>query len=142
MTTEIVKPQKMILMKSGLPLFMDAERVRVLEDILAAGSSHRFINIDDRTINSAEIEGIYAPDQYDELQRVKRGEYKCQYRKWHGKREECHCEKEVREKLETYERLKKRLDTPDELKGFDREAIQKYFDELCQWLKKRNIIPE
>lgn len=98
MTYEIVKEQKVILMKNGLPLFVEADRVKALEDILASGSGHRFVKIDDKTINSAEIAGIYTVDAYEELQRVKQGDWKCRWGKWHMKKETCECARAVKQK--------------------------------------------
>lgn len=140
MNTEIVKAQKVIVMKSGMSIFIEAERAAVAEGILASGSGHRFLQIDDQTINSAEIEGIYGPEQYDEIQRVKRGEYKCRWGKWHMRREECSCGKEAGERIERYKRMKKRIAEGKFDDEFQEKSMKGYLAKDEVWLKERKLI--
>src|SRR3990167_560017 len=140
MNTEIAKSQKVIVMKSGLPLFVDAERAKNAEQILASGTGHRFLGIDEQTINSAEIEGIYSPEQYEEIQRIKKGDYKCKFQRWHAKREECSCGKEASERLQRYQRMKKRVEANDFTDEFQADAIKKYVEDDEAWLRERHLV--
>jgi hypothetical protein len=136
MTNAVAKPQKVIIMKNGLSLFVEADRVKALEEILASGSGHRFIRIDDKTINSAEIAGIYSIDQYDELQRVKRGEWKCPYSRWHMRKETCECRAEIarRDAHEREKALRERENKP--LSAEEQARRKKAMDEGFAMIRK------
>ena len=142
MSQELTTTEKVIVMKGGLAIFLSAERAKVAEDILASGTGHRFLQIDDRTINSAEIEGIYGAEQYAELQRVKNGEYKCRYGKWHQKREVCECKRRYSDMMERYERLKPRIEAGVFDDDLQKESITRYYNEAVEWLRERGLIPK
>jgi len=133
MSTEISNPQKIIYMKSKLPIFIDQDRAENLEKILEMNSGHRFIKVggEGTVINTAEIEGIYTPAQYDELQKVKEGYRKCVNGVWHGRKEECSCAKEIarkaheeKEKLEAMKDRAYSLISSGKLKGKPLEVLK------------------
>lgn len=89
--------RRFIMMKSGLVHFVTEETGRKMSDHLANQSGHTFVKIkelDDISINTAEMEGVYNHEQYTELCRVKSGEWKCSYGKWHKKGGECKCKED------------------------------------------------
>ncbi len=140
--SEITKQQKIILMKSGLSIWVEVDRVKTLEDILASGTGHRFIKIDDKTLNSAEIEGIYMPSQYDELQRLKEGQRKCVYGNWHQRKEECSCLADIRRKEKMKKQLEKEADmaklkSPEEIK-----STKKILEAMRKDMEKKGILPK
>lgn len=138
MSTQITKEEKVILMKSKLPIWVEAERVEELEKILAAGTGHRFVNIKGHPmINTAEIEGIYTPADYGNVIRIRQGEWQCPYKKWHKKKEECACKAEIERneeaKRQQEENSKQR--TPEE-----QARITKQLAALTKEMKKDGIL--
>jgi hypothetical protein len=49
----------------------------------------KFIVIGEKTINSSDIMFILPASEIEYTERVKRGEYKCEYGYWHTKGQEC-----------------------------------------------------
>ncbi len=139
MTKELTTPQKIIVMKSGLPLFVSIDRAENLEQILAGGSGHRFVKIDEKTINSAEIEGIYSAEQYDELQKVKQGQWVCRFKVWHNRREECECKRTVDQKLGFVRRAAARIAAGEITDKFELEAIERNVEIDKKWLAERGV---
>lgn len=132
------KPQKVIIMRSGMTHWVDADRVDILEQILAEGRGHRFIKIDTKMINTAEIgDGIFTPDQYDEYVNIKQGKWQCRYRNWHERKGECHCAREIFKKAtETtrrseYDRKSRTLE--------EDKSIKKTLSEVRKDLEKKGI---
>lgn len=95
-----------IVMKSGLSHLVSKATADRAQEALAAQKAHSFFKITESniTINTAEIEGIYNREQYDELIRVKQGEWKCGYGKWHMKKDQCRCLDEWRKEQKQRER--------------------------------------
>ena len=86
-----------VLMKSGLIHWVTGETGKKIGDHIANQSGHSFLRLkelDNITINTAEIEGVYNHKQYEDLCRVKSGEWQCAYGKWHLKKGECKCKED------------------------------------------------
>ena len=134
MTNEIAHYEEkwIILMKSGLVHWVSKETGSKASEHLANQSGHSFIRIKELnniTINSAEVEGVYDHAKYTELCRVKSGEWQCSYGNWHMKKGECQCKKEWVKKQREEEEKKRRAEsekpqTPEEIER-SREAMTK-----------------
>ena len=97
--TEIIKAQKIILMKSGLIFWINSDTAEKISRHLSNQTAHSFITItelNNKSLNSAEMEGVYGQEEYDDLQKLKQRMYKCSFNNWHKKNEECRCEEEIR----------------------------------------------
>jgi len=94
--SEIDVPRMVVVMKSGMTFWVTKETGERAQRHLETQSAHSFMRITElgETINTAEIAGVHSPSAYDELQRYKAGEFKCQWGKWHGKRQTCECKAE------------------------------------------------
>ncbi len=101
MTTALTsyEGKRVVLMKSGLIHWVTEETGTKLSDHLANQSAHSFIRINELniTLNSAEMEGVYTQKQYEDVCRVKGGEWQCAWGNWHQKRGECKCKQEADE---------------------------------------------
>ena len=99
--TEISKKLMCILMRENLEIWIEEEK---LEPLMAMLETRRFIKIENRVINTADISGIYpASDMEDRTRRKNgqwkdeegiwrnRGEWKCDYNNWHTKGDFCKC---------------------------------------------------
>lgn len=134
MSTEITnyKESRAILMKSGLIHWVTKETGEKTSEYLANQKAHSFLRIrelNNITINTAEMEGVYDHGQYEDLCRVKGGEWQCAYRRWHPKKGECHCKVEIRKKEEEDRKRKEEAEhnkpqTPEEIER-SREAMIK-----------------
>lgn len=141
MTTELTTAQKVIVMKSGMAIWVAEDRATRLEDILAGSEGHRFVKLDDKTINSAEIEGIYTPAKYDDLAKIKQGMWQCQFLQWHGRRAECDCKQDILVRRNRAERAIRRLKEDTFFTDPEQKAsVERYLEEDRQWLEKRGVM--
>lgn len=88
--SELAKQQRCVLIRSGLELWIDAERESELEKVLA-DSSKRFIRINGQLVNPFEVLGVFTPDAMEDRQRRKNGQWKCMKGAWHEKGQGCGC---------------------------------------------------
>jgi hypothetical protein len=101
MSQEITKNLMCVLMREGVEIWIEEEK---LEPLMGMLETKRFIKIDGRVINVADISGIYpAVDMEDRTRRMNgqwkdengiwrnRGEWKCDYNNWHTKGDYCKC---------------------------------------------------
>lgn len=119
--TTLDLPRMVIVMKSGLTFWVTKETGERAQAHLEKQQAHSFMRIAElgQTINTAEIAGVHSPEVYDELQRFKAGEFKCQWGKWHGKKQSCECKAEAdrehrRVMQEAKDREENRPETPEE----------------------------
>jgi len=92
MNQEIAKDLKVIIMKNGIEITLEGEKLERFENALQElGGQHRLIKIEGRSLNTAELVGIFYPDDLEELYMRKRGMWKCGKGRWHQKNEDCHC---------------------------------------------------
>ena len=91
MTQDLAKKQKCILMRSGIEIWIDEEKADAIESILLNLKESKFIIIEGRTFNTADISNILFPIDMEEQAHRKNGEFKCKYGNWHAKFEQCAC---------------------------------------------------
>ncbi len=92
-------------MRNGAEIWIDSNRVKLLQDNLVNLKSHVFINYDDRTINTADITGIFCAKDMDDIKRRKNGQWQCENGNWHDKFKKCNC-KETEKINKELERIK------------------------------------
>ena len=90
MTQEITKQQVCVLVRGGLELWIDLERVESLKQTLN-DSTKKFIQINGQLVNPFEILGVFTPDAMEDRQRRKNGQWKCMKGNWHEKTQGCGC---------------------------------------------------
>ena len=89
-TNEISKNLKCIVMRNGIEIWKEADRINDLSEKLIKGKVG-FIMIDNEIINSADISGIFSPQTMEETTMRKNGYWKCKYGKWHERGKKCEC---------------------------------------------------
>lgn len=94
MIKEVSKKQMVILMRSGVEIWVDDERAKKLQQLLKNLSVNIFIDFDGRSFNTADITGVFTPQDLEDLKRRKNGQYKCQWGIWHDRQEVCNCKAE------------------------------------------------
>lgn len=121
-TTIMISDERPILMKSGLVHWVKIKTWEKISNVLADQQGHQFISIAELggiVINSAQIEGAYTIDQYQDHCRVKEGQWQCAYRVWHPKKGECQCKQDFYRKQREEEAKRKEAEdnkplTPEE----------------------------
>jgi hypothetical protein len=166
METHIAKQEKAVLMKNGAVVWVDLPTAEKVESHLASQSGHTFIRLKeyDMTINSAEIEGVYTPAQYADVQKSQNGYWQCELKGWHFKKEKCNCieekarmareekqrkqfedmqqeEKTPEEKEKTYEALRKGKEILY-IKGVFGGGGEVRESTLKEWEKKNGPVPK
>jgi len=100
---EISKNLRCVLLRSGIEIWAEEEKIKNLETILKGLTESKFIGIEGQTINTADISGIFSAELMAEKTRRKNGEWqdekgvwhlqgdwKCQYKDlYHKKFEKC-----------------------------------------------------
>lgn len=138
MTQELTIPkdERPVLMRSGLVHWVSMATAERIQQVLAVQTGHSFINVSEKgiTVNTADVEGVYTLEQFEDLAKVKQGMFQCEYQVWHAKRETCDCKAEARRRHEAA--MKKAAEARDhrplteEEKKKSREAMHSIGDEL------------
>jgi len=91
MTNEVSKSLVCVVMRNGVHLWAEKDRVQKLMALLASQSAPQFIEYDGRFINKADLVGVFTAGDMEELTRRKNGEWLCAWGVWHGKGGNCAC---------------------------------------------------
>lgn len=132
--TELIPYQgkKPIVMKSGLVHWVSDDIAEKFQQQLQTQTAHTFVRLKEInvTINSAEVEGVYTMEQYENLSKVKQGMWQCEYRRWHNKgKRECECKAEFYKRLAQARKDKESAEDNRPLTAADRE---KSYDRMKQ----------
>lgn len=121
---EIALKQKCVIMRNNVFIWLNDEKSENLKNTLLSISEHKFISIEGRIINTADLTGIYLPEDLNDL-------YDRKNNRWNGK-DEIDVPKYARHKNnETFEIAM----TPK-----DFENRKKSLDKLREELKEKEII--
>jgi hypothetical protein len=88
---EISKKLKCLVMRNGVEIWKEEDRLNDLIRILSQGNKIGFVCVDDELLNAVDIVGVFSPEAMEEMTRRKNGEWKCSYDKWHGRGVKCLC---------------------------------------------------
>jgi len=91
MKKELSKPQKCLIQRNGVEIWLDNEKANKLQIILNNITEHKFVEFEGRTINTADCTGVYLSKDMEELTHRKNGQWQCNYGTWHNKNERCEC---------------------------------------------------
>lgn len=94
MSKEISKNLKVLVMRNGIEVVIEGDKLKKIEEILQNIDKHVFIGLEDRTINTADLTGVYLPQDLIEIRLKKQGYWKCEYGIWHPKGQEGENEHE------------------------------------------------
>ena len=85
MKKEIQKKQKIIVLRDGTHIWVEKERAEKFEEILMNLKGSKFIQIDNQTINTADITSVLSPETLEETTRRRNGQWKDKDGKWRNK---------------------------------------------------------
>ena len=91
MNQELAKELMCVVVRNGIEIWDEAERFEPLIKILLNNQKVGFVKIGKNIINLTDVVGIFTPETIDDYRRIKNGERKCKYGKWHEKGERCDC---------------------------------------------------
>jgi len=132
MDKQITKIQKCILLRQDIEIWIDEEKANQIQTLLAGSFNGRFIKVEDRIVNVADISGIFSARDLEDLKRRKLGQWKCDEGKWHSRTDICNCTEDRKRKEEAEKQARKIAEseiTPEQAKK-NREEIEKMEQEL------------
>jgi hypothetical protein len=103
--TELSKNLVCILMRSGVEIWVEADRAESLKKQIEGTTSSMFVRYENQFINTADISGIFTAPLMEDRTRRKNGDYKCNFNKWHSRQTKCTCAEE-----EAFDRAAKATD--------------------------------
>ncbi len=91
MNTNITKRQHCILTRAGVQIWIDEEQSIKIGQVLDLITEHKFITIGGRRINTADLSGVFLPEDIENMNRMKNGQWQCMQGTWHDKNQKCQC---------------------------------------------------
>lgn len=88
---ELANEQMCVCLRNDVQIWLDKDKAEKLQAILVNITGHKFIQTETATINTADIIGIFKPQEMSELIRRKNGGWKCRWGNWHDKDQKCAC---------------------------------------------------
>ena len=92
--TQLSKNLVCVLMRSGVEIWVEAERAESLKNQIETSKQSMFVRYENQFINTADISGIYTADVMADLTRRKNGQWICTSGKWHDRGRRCECSQE------------------------------------------------
>ena len=81
-----------IVMRNGVEVWIEQDKIQALKNALMSSKEHsRFIEVDGKVINTADVVGIFDPKTMEDMTHRKNGRYKCQFGVWHERNDKCGC---------------------------------------------------
>jgi len=85
-------PSKCVCFRNGVEIWIpEGEKLDKFQSLLSNLSNHMFVGWEGRNMNTADIVGIFMPEDIEDMKRRKNGQWKCQKGSWHDKFQECSC---------------------------------------------------
>ncbi len=83
MSQEVSKNLMCVLMRSGVEIWLENDRVEFLKNILQTAKESKFVDLDGQFLNTADISGIFTPEAMEDRKRRKNGEWQDKNGSWH-----------------------------------------------------------
>ena len=84
---ELAKQLMCLRVRDGVEIWLEKERLENLIIYLEQLKENKFIKIDGRLVNSADVVGIFTPQDMEEVTRRRNGQWKDERGIWHDKGE-------------------------------------------------------
>lgn len=88
---ELSKQLMCIYIRNGIEIWTENDKILKLKQAIRTLQGNKFIEFDERFINTADIVGIFTPQDLEDLKHRKNGEWKCESGTWHIKEDNCEC---------------------------------------------------
>ena len=86
-----------ILLRSGIRIWVNKIGAENLTSQIEKGRS--LFEIEGQVVNRSDISGVFTADKIDELDKSKRGMWRCKYGEWHNRYDTCECGRHAFKKL-------------------------------------------
>ena len=77
METSIAKQQKVVVVRGGIYLYFDADKVDKIAELIKSSPRGQIITLAGQMVNTSEITGIFDPKYIEEMMMIKRGMWRC-----------------------------------------------------------------
>lgn len=91
MSQELSKSVVCIQMRTGVEVWIESSRADNVQATLQAITQSKFIKLDNQTLNTADIVGVFQASTMEAATRRKNGQTQCKEGVWHDKNEKCDC---------------------------------------------------
>lgn len=91
MINELVVPQMCIVMRNGIEIWANADKVQEFQNDIENSDRHFFARFNGESVNTADIVGVFTPQTLEDHNRRKNGQWKCLSGKWHERGVKCDC---------------------------------------------------
>lgn len=88
---ELSKSLRCLFLRNDVQIWLEAERCEKIQSVLLSLKQHMFIKLDERTINTADVVGIFTPQDMETHTRHRNGQWRCHGHVWHDKGQKCNC---------------------------------------------------
>lgn len=89
--TQLTKNLYCIAMRNGVEIWLEEDRIQKLQQTLSTIEKNKFVLIDNETINTADLIGIFKANTMEDVRKRKNGQWKCKGLNWHDRGERCEC---------------------------------------------------
>lgn len=104
MGKELSTKRFVCVLKDGSKFFLDDKEAESIRNSIKGGAD--YLEIGESLISRYDFSRLVGSENYEEAERIKRGEWKCRYGFWHSFGEQCGhsaCSKEELERLKGQE---------------------------------------
>ena len=87
MEKELSTKRFVLVLKDGSKFFLDDREADQVREAIKQGLD--YLEVGDSLISRYDFSRLVGSENYNEAERIRRGEWKCQYGYWHEKGQEC-----------------------------------------------------
>ena len=91
MSNEISVALVCVQMRSGVEIWLEEARAASLKAAMLSQTPPRFVNIDEKVINVADVVGIFPAADMEASTNRKNGLWRCKVGAWHDRGAKCDC---------------------------------------------------
>lgn len=88
MEKALTKDLRVVVIRTGIQISIEKDKADKVDEVLESITTHhKFMKIEGRSVNTADLVGVFEPIDLEELSRRKRGEWQDENGNWIGKGE-------------------------------------------------------
>lgn len=84
---ELSTKRFVLILKDGSKFFLDEKEAEIVKQAVKNGLT--YLEVGDSLISIYSFSRIVGSENYEEAEKIRRGEWKCRYGEWHEKGQEC-----------------------------------------------------
>lgn len=91
MNKQITDKVYCVLLRSGVRIWINESGLNTLTPKLKASTGNSLFEIEGQLVNGTDVNGVFTAEKIDELDKMKRGMWRCKYGSWHNRYDNCDC---------------------------------------------------